>query len=351
MSLSQHSQSFFAGAVVAVTGGAGTVGRELIAQMLRLPVKQVLALDSDENGLFFLSSDFGNNPRFRSNYCDIGKRERILRLLHGVDYVFHTAALKHVPISEESPWAAIDVNVLGVGNVLDSCLEAGVRRVLFTSSDKAVNPTSVMGTSKLLGERIVSSANRRNNVTTTMSTRFGNVAGSRGSVIPLFCSQIRKGGPVTLTSEDMTRFFMTLPEAASLVIESMVYAEGGDIFITKMHTVRIKDVAEILIEHFAPRVGRNPREIELQIIGPRPAEKLYEELSTEEEMSRTYDADRFLIVRPVNFRHDPRPTLLYNQQLGIVQKVSQVYNSKLETPLSRSELTDYLLSAGLIPPS
>ena len=178
----------------------------------------------------------------------------------GCEIALHAAAVKHVFLCEESPFAAIHANILGTQNIIDAALRTGVERLLLTSSDKAVNPTNVMGTSKLMAERLVSAANAHPRLGNQIfaSTRFGNVLGSRGSVIPLFIRQIRLGGPVTVTSPDMTRFIMTLDEAVGLVMDSLFLARGGEIFVTKMPVLRIGDLAEVMIEELAPQLWLSP---------------------------------------------------------------------------------------------
>jgi FlaA1/EpsC-like NDP-sugar epimerase len=169
-----------------------------------------------------------------------------------------------------------------------------------TSSDKAVNPTNVMGTSKLMAERLVTAANARarGNDQIFVSTRFGNVLGSRGSVIPLFLHQIRMGGPVTLTSSQMTRFIMTMEEAVNLVMDSLFLARGGEVFVTKMPVIRIRDLAEVMIEELAAEYGYRPSDIRIDVIGPRPGEKMYEELISEEEIQRSIELPKYFVIRP-----------------------------------------------------
>ena len=185
---------------------------------------------------------------------DVRDRDKLVQAMRGIDIVLHTAALKHVILCEQSPRDAVQTNIQGVQNLIDAATVNQVERVLFTSSDKAVNPTNVMGTSKLMGERLMTAANahRRAGGPIFASTRFGNVLGSRGSVIPLFMRQISRGGPVTLTDPEMTRFIMTLREAVHLVMESTFLARGGEVFVTKMPIARIQDLAKVMVKTLAP---------------------------------------------------------------------------------------------------
>jgi FlaA1/EpsC-like NDP-sugar epimerase len=257
--------------------------------------------------------------------------------------------MKHVPICEQTPLAAVDVNIGGVANVIDAALGSGVKRIIFTSSDKAVHPTNVMGASKLVGERIAIAANKRNGTTVIACTRFGNVAGSRGSVLPVFCKQIAAGGPVTLTSPDMTRFFMTKEVAVALVVQSMVHAYGGEIFVTKMHAIRIGDLADVMICLLAPLMGHRPEQIPIEVIGLRPGEKLYEELVSEEELTRTFAVDDYLISQPLPHGGvDDEDTVVY-AELGTATPAVRPYNSQLERLLTRGEIETFLSVNGLLP--
>jgi len=217
-----------------------------------------------------------------------------------VNIVFHTAAFKHIIFCERSPFEAVQTNIIGVQNVISAAIDNGLEYVNFTSSDKAVNPTSVMGTSKLMGERLMTAAssNYRGVKARFTSTRFGNVLGSRGSVIPIFREQIRKGGPVTLTDKNMTRFIMSINEAVRLVIESMHFAQGGDLFITKMPVIRILDLAEVMIKELARVYGHSSEDIRIETIGTKPGEKMYEELMNHEETRRALELERYFVIQP-----------------------------------------------------
>jgi len=253
-----------------------------------------------------------------------------------------------VILCERSPQDAIQTNILGTQNVIDAATAAGAERVLFTSSDKAVNPTNVMGTSKLMGERLITAANahRRSDGPVFSSTRFGNVLGSRGSVIPLFKRQIASGGPVTLTDPAMTRFIMTLKEAVSLVMESVFLAHGGEVFVTKMPIARIDDLAKVMITELAPAHGFDPDDIKINVIGAKAGEKLYEELMNDEETRRTVELDRYFSILPA-FKAvyaDIQYTYSGMGQLG----VTRPYNSSVETHMTADELRSYIVQHKLL---
>ena len=234
--------SFFERRSVLVTGACGTFGRELVRQLVEdHEVGELIGLENNESELFFMDQRYGNNGRARFYLADVRDADKLCRKMRGVDIVFHTAAFKHVILCERSPFEAVQTNILGVQNLIYAATESLVEKVIFTSSDKAVNPTNVMGTSKLMGERLMTAANCKKKSTRPVfaSTRFRNVLGSRGSVIPVFREQIRRGGPVTLTDSRMTRFIMTIGQSVRLVIDSAVLSHGGEVFITKMPTIRI----------------------------------------------------------------------------------------------------------------
>jgi len=342
-------RAFFEHKRVAVTGAAGTIGSEIVRQLLELEVAEVRALDNHESDLFQLETDQAADPRLHCFVADVRSTDKLNNLFGGMDYVFHAAALKHVPLCEKSPFEAVNVNILGVQNVIQAAKNNGVSRAIFTSSDKAVNPTNVMGTSKLMGERLFTAANAltySEPTTRFASTRFGNVAGSQGSVIPLFCAQIAKGGPVTLTSGEMTRFVMTIGEAVQLVLRSMTLVQGGEVFVTKMPVVHIGTLAEVMVEVLAPVFGYQPASIEIVSVGPRSGEKYFEELTTEEENRRTYALDDFLVVLPA-FRNI-YDSISY-QYLNIPDSlVSKTYVSSKECLLSRREIRDFLLRQGVL---
>ena len=262
--------------------------------------------------------------------------------MKGVDVVFHAAALKHITFCERSPFEAVQTNILGVQNIIYAAIEEKVERVIFTSSDKAVNPTNVMGTSKLMGERLMTAANSnlRGNGPIFASTRFGNVLGSRGSVIPIFHEQIRRGGPVTLTDSEMTRFIMSIKEAVKLVIDSASYACGGEVFITKMPVVRIQELAEIMIQELAPLYNHQPEAIQIDTIGVKPGEKMYEELMNLEETRRAWELTNYFVVLPAFTRlyH----SINYSYSDVVSKTITKPYHSEIETKLSKDQLSEFL---------
>jgi FlaA1/EpsC-like NDP-sugar epimerase len=333
---------------ILVTGACGTVGHNLVNQLIEsFNVGSLIGLDNNESELTFLEASYNSRRDVRFLLCDIRDLSSLLRETRKIDVLFHAAAYKHVYMCERSPLEAIQTNVLGVQNVIQAATENGIERLVFASTDKAVNPTSVMGTSKLMGERLITAAALHpiQSGAVFLSTRFGNVLGSRGSVIPIFCGQIRRGGPVTLSDPRMTRFIMSLDQATRLVIESIAVAQSGDVLITKMPAIRISDLAEVMVRELAPRYGYSPEDIEIRISGQRPGEKLYEELMNEEETRRSWELDQYYVVNPAlgSLGGD---VPVYENSRPVV--VGRPYNTSNVEPLSQKELTDFLHSNNLL---
>jgi FlaA1/EpsC-like NDP-sugar epimerase len=341
--------NYFHKKTVLVTGCCGTVGRELVRQLLEeYAVGELIGLDNNESELFFSEQAYLKYPGTQFFLADVRDRDKLARKFKGVDIVFHAAAFKHVILCERSPFEAVQTNILGVRNIIDASCECNVEKVIFTSSDKAVNPTNVMGTSKLMGERLMTAANSsmRGKGPVFASTRFGNVLGSRGSVIPIFREQIKRGGPVTLTDPEMTRFIMSIREATRLVIDSARLARGGEVFVTKMPVIRIQDLAEVMIKDLAPQYGYSPKNIKIEVIGSKAGEKLYEELMSDEETRRTIELKLYFSILPA-FRCMYKD-IAYEYQDTVSTTVTNPYNSANEKPLSQNELRDFLINNQLL---
>ncbi|MCF8085091.1 MAG: polysaccharide biosynthesis protein [Deltaproteobacteria bacterium] len=340
---------FFKDKRVLVTGACGTVGQELVRQLVAVPeVGELVGVDNNESELFFLEQRFQEKESAHFFLADVRDEYKLYRIMQDVDIVFHTAAFKHVILCERSPFEAVQTNILGVQNIIKAACDAGVARVIFTSSDKAVNPTNVMGTSKLMGERLMTAANSKlqEGGPIFASTRFGNVMGSRGSVIPVFYEQIRRGGPVTVTDRDMTRFIMSIEEAVRLVIDSARLVQGGEVFVTKMPAIRVVDLAEVMIEEVASRYGHRPQDIQIKTIGVKPGEKMYEELMNLEEIRRSIELERYFVVTPafIGYYRD----IVYNYPDVVCHEVTNPYHSANESPLTKEDLLMFLRKNGLL---
>ena len=278
------------GKTILVTGGAGSIGNEIVRQVAQYNPKKLLILDQAETPMHHLQLEMESKfpgLNFKCIICDVGNQRRLELMFqnHKIDVVYHAAAYKHVPLMEENPHEAVFVNIGGTKNLADLCVKYRVGHFVMISTDKAVNPSNVMGASKRAAEMYVQSLfhsqdQNDENVTKFITTRFGNVLGSNGSVVPLFKKQIAKGGPVTITHPDIIRYFMTIPEACQLVLEAGTMGTGGEIFIFDMGApVKIMDLAIKMIK----LAGYIPNQhIKIKITGLRPGEKLYEELLTDE---------------------------------------------------------------------
>lgn len=289
---------------VLITGGAGSVGRALIPRILEADPTVLRIFDNNEPSLAELKATL-ENGRLRFLAGDVRDYDRLERAMEDIDIVIHTAAMKHVDICEYNPFEAVKTNALGLQNVVDAAINAGATRVIFTSSDKAVDPANTMGTTKLLGEKLITAGNKHSGREDLRlaSVRFGNVINSSGSVIPRFVNQIQRGGPVELTDERMTRFFLTYDELFELITQSMEKTQGGEVFVYKMPAIRIEDLAEAMIETVSPQCGYDPDEIGIDVVGRRPGETFHEEIMTAPETNRAYENDSMYAILPETERY------------------------------------------------
>ena len=282
-------ESELKGQVILVTGAAGSIGSGMVRQIAKYSPSKLILLDQAESPLYDLENELlseNKNLNYEIVIGDIRSFERMKNLFDSFSpkYVFHAAAYKHVPLMENNPSEAVLTNVMGTRNLVDLSRENGVHKFVMISTDKAVNPTNVMGASKRIAEIYAQNADVKSE-TKFITTRFGNVLGSNGSVIPLFEKQIAQGGPITLTDDRVTRFFMTIPEACQLVLEAGTMGEGGEIFVFDMgESVKIVDLAKKMIQLSGLELGKD---IEIKITGLRPGEKLYEELLAKDENTLT----------------------------------------------------------------
>jgi FlaA1/EpsC-like NDP-sugar epimerase len=334
-----------------ITGVCGTVGSELIKQLVSRDEAnnlEIVAIDNNESSLFFMAQHYNDYDNVSLYVADIRDKDDMIQMMKGVNLVFHIAALKHVILNEFSPNQSVYTNIIGLQNIINSAHINKVKKVIFTSSDKAVNPTNVMGTSKLMGERLISAANinSENSEPIFSSTRFGNVLGSNGSVVQIFKKQIAHGGPVTLTDKNMTRFVMNVKDSVRLILDSAELAKGGEVFITKMPIIRISDLAQVMIDGLAPLYGLDPLKIKIIEIGPKAGEKLYEELMTEEESTRTIELKNYFSVMPA-FRGAYKK-INYDYDGVVNYKVKRPYVSKDNKFMSKDDLLKFLLDSDLL---
>jgi len=326
------------GKTVLITGAAGSIGSEIARQVLRFDVEKLILVDQGETPLYELNNELRNidsNTRYEIVIGDVRNLSRMERAfkLFSPDVVYHAAAYKHVPLMEQNPSEAILTNVLGTKNIADLCGQFKVEKMVYISTDKAVNPSSIMGASKRIGEVYIQSLNtalsEKGKHCKFVTTRFGNVLGSNGSVIPLFRRQIAEGGPITVTHPEMTRYFMTIPEACQLVLEAGAMGKGGEIFVFDMGaSVKIYDLAKKMISLSGLQEGRD---IEIVFSGLRPGEKLYEELLANEEHNLPTHHDKIMIAKV--------RTIEFNGVLEMVNELLNLFNEqdnkKLVTQLKR----------------
>jgi UDP-N-acetylglucosamine 4,6-dehydratase len=275
--------------VVLVTGGTGSFGKKFIKILLEeKQPKKVIVYSRDELKQHEMQVGGYNQENLRYFIGDIRDRERLVRALHGVDIVVHAAALKQVPACEYNPMEAIKTNIMGTANVVDASLDAGVKKVLMVSTDKAVSPANLYGATKLAGEKLTiqSNAYAGGSATRFSCVRYGNVVGSRGSIVPLFLKQ-RASGRVTVTDDRMTRFWLSLEQGVRFVISCIEQMEGGEVFIPKIPSTKVVDLAKAI----AP-------DARIEIIGIRPGEKLHEMLISEDEARHTIELDKMFVVQP-----------------------------------------------------
>ena len=326
---------YLEGKVVLVTGGGGSIGSELCRQIAKFEPKQLIIFDIYENNAYEIQNELKRNYPNLNLVTLIGSVRDKVKLKqvynkYSPQVVFHAAAHKHVPLMEDSPAEAIKNNVVGTFNVAKLASKHNVERFVLISTDKAVNPTNVMGATKRMCEMIIQSIDKVSK-TEFVAVRFGNVLGSNGSVVPLFKRQIANGGPVTLTHKDITRYFMTIPEAAQLVLQAGAYAEGGEIFVLDMgEPVKIYDLAENLIKlsGFEPH-----KDIKIEITGLRPGEKLYEELLMNEEGLTETKHKKIFIGKPGEFEFD-----------DIERKINELLNIAINgnEQMLRGKLKEYV---------
>ena len=327
---------------ILVTGASGSIGSALVQKLLE-GNHVVCAFDHSEDGLFRLDQKFrikyGENLKlFIGTIRDEG---RLDKALEGVDVVFHCAALKHVYLSEYNPFEAMQTNIIGTNNLINSAIKANVDRVIFTSSDKAVNPSSTMGITKLLGERLVTAANHHlgDHRTKFSSVRFGNVLNTNGSVLHIFKNQLADKVPLTITSENMTRFFITMPQAIDLCLHAVDQMIGGEVFVMSMGCCSIMSIAKAIC---------GDHEFEYKVIGQKAGEKSYEELVTETEVKRTLYKESFYIIIPESLNlMNPMIVKKYKDAFDNIPRLTEPLRSD-KNMLNDNEVMYMLESNGLL---
>lgn len=328
------------GKVILVTGAAGSIGSEIVRQLLRFPIQKIIMVDIAESALYDLQQElllsYLDAP-FEVVLADVTNRKRINDIFeeYKPEIIFNAAAYKHVPLMEAYPYEAIRVNIGGAKVLADLAVRHKVEKFVMISTDKAVNPTNVMGTSKRICEIYIQALSQRNDIDTAfITTRFGNVLGSNGSVVPLFKKQIEQGGPITVTHKDITRYFMTIPEACQLVLEAGFMGEGGEIFLFDMgEPVKIVNLATEMIRLSGLKVNED---IKIKFTGLRPGEKLYEELLASKENTLPTHHKKIMIGKVR--KHDHRKV---NKQIEEMMLALQIENPKLLVSRMKALVPEY----------
>lgn len=340
-----------------ISGGSGAIGEKLAMTLLEnYSPRRIRIYSRDETKQFLLAKKLeAYKDKVRYFIGDIRDKERLNRAMQNVDIVIHLAALKHVGACEYNPFEAIKTNIIGLQNIIEASIENNVEKFIFTSSDKAATPSNTMGVTKLMGEKLVTAANYYKGVTKNgitkqtkfYSVRFGNVLGSRGSLVPLVEDQIKNSQPITLTHNEMTRYIMAIDTAINFIIKSLALAQGGEVFVKKMNVVKINDLLGVLIEYFAKKHNKDVESVKINEIGMLAGEKLYEELFSIEEAERTYEMNDMYIIIP------QLPEVSLNIDLNAYPNskkfdLTKSFNSKEGPFLSKDEIIEFLIKINLI---
>jgi len=327
---------FFKGAKVLIIGGTGTIGENLIKQILLEEPEVIRVFSRDEYKQYLLQNQLDKQKNLRYLIGDVRDFDRVFSAMNDIDFVFHLAAMKHVPACEYNPYEAVLTNIHGTQNVIKAAIAQKVKKVIFTSSDKAISPTNIYGATKLAAERLISAAeySKGKGITILTSVRFGNVIGSRGSVIPYFINQIVEERKVTVTDQFMTRFMMTVNDATQLTIQALKEAKGGEIFVLKMPVILLKDLVSVVIEETCKKYCIDVENIKIEDIGLRPGEKRHEELMTYEESMDGWELENMYILAPGFGK-------LHNYN-GAEKAKAGTYSSHNQKPLSLEEVRTLL---------
>ncbi|WP_084778053.1 UDP-N-acetylglucosamine 4,6-dehydratase family protein [Saccharibacillus sacchari] len=336
-------QSIYKGKKILIIGGTGTIGQHLTRMLLKEDPQVLRIFSRDEHKQYEMSLSFrSERERLRFLIGDIRDSDRLNRAMESIDYVFHCAAMKHVPACEYNPFEAVQTNVLGTQNVIQNAISNKVGKVLFISTDKAISPTNTYGATKLMAEKLISATelNKGDNSTIFAAVRFGNVMGSRGSVIPLFKKQIKDIGEITVTDSDMLRYMMTPTQAVKLILKANRLASGGEVFVLKMPLVRIGDLAVVMIEELAAQSASGTK-IAIKQIGLRPGEKRFEELMTDDEVEYANETEDLYIIFSQYGRND-----ISKEAPG--KKCLSKPVPQMENIISKEEIRAWLLQEELI---
>ncbi len=296
--ISQQLIRFISDKKILVTGGTGSIGERIVNKLLEYNPKLIVVFNKDDSKQYLMKNKYAHIMNLKYILGDIREFQSIEYASRGIDIVFHAAALKHVPVCEENPFEAIRTNIIGTENLIKACIVNKVKKVINISTDKAINPSNTMGATKLIAEKMIKQANLmlNNSHTIFCSVRFGNIIGTRGSVIPIFLDQMKTGKALTITDPKMTRFFMDVSQAVDLTLKGALYSKGGETFIIRMKALQLGDLAKAMLT-YAEQGGLEVPNV--TYIGFRPGEKLFEELMSEDEMLHVVGDKELYVILPM----------------------------------------------------
>ncbi|WP_297517632.1 SDR family NAD(P)-dependent oxidoreductase [uncultured Clostridium sp.] len=342
-------KKFFSGKAILIIGGTGTIGKGLIKELIKQNPSVIRIFSRDEYKQFEIQnhSDFVSDYKdFRFLIGDVRDYERVERAMEGIDIVFNLAAMKHVGSCEYNPTEAIKTNVDGMNNVIKAAIKHNIECVLFTSSDKAINPVNTYGATKMLAEKLVQAANYSKGKIQTkfIAVRFGNVMGSRGSVIPLFKKQILEQKRITVTDPTMNRFMMSLSNAVNLMMKACEVSIGGELFILKMPVVNIGIMSEVIVEEVSKKYDIDKKMVKIDYIGSKAGEKYHEELMTVDESHYAKDLGDMIAVMPTSYNND-----YYKNYYKEYDKCEfKSYSAEFIKDIEKQEVRNLIISEGIL---
>ncbi|OYN64981.1 SDR family NAD(P)-dependent oxidoreductase [Bacillus safensis] len=333
-------KTFFRYKTILVTGGTGSIGRQIVNKLTSCSPKKIIVFSKDDSKQYMMKNEYADHPEVVFALGDVRDASRVRQLVKGVDIIFHAAALKQVPTCEDNPFEAVQTNVIGGQHVIEAAIEHEVSHVVNISTDKAVSPTNAMGATKLISEKLFFQANESipNQKTKFCSVRFGNVLGSRGSVIPIMLQQLLNEKPLTVTDPHMTRFFMSIEEAVSLTLQAAIMMKGGETFILKMESLQLADLLKAFHEYAAQINAKSP---DILVVGKRPGEKLHEELTFPHEADALFEHEQFYAILPrprlhpafqkvelTNYTSKEAPLITKEKLFNIIKQLHHTHHKK-----------------------
>ena len=340
--------NLYKNATILVTGGTGSIGSEIVRQLLKFNPKAIRVYSRDDTKQFYLEHElYAHREKLRFLIGDVRDRIRLKRAMKDVDYVFSSSALKHVPSCERNPFEAVKTNIIGTQNVIETAIECDVKKVIVISTDKATNPLSAMGVSKLMAERLVSAVPffKGKSQTQVCAVRFGNVMNSRGSVIPLWLKQLKNNQPITITDPEMRRYSLTIQQAVKLVFKAVELSYGGEIFVLKMPIYRVQDLAEVVLELYSKKFPDET--FSTRTIGIRPGEKIHESLMTYEESENAMENEEMFIILPnimLSWEEEERTYITSFRSLPSPKE----YSTRGEKLMTKEEIKKQLKEVGVL---